>query len=76
VQKAVFRYYDDGVGAQILKGAVGNLCAAAAFDATGRLEMIGRQAGLACAEKAHPALDTKIQRLRSVVTGWVEETLA
>ena len=53
--------------AHSLKGAVATLAAQKAFDAALRLERLGRAGDLSEAERAYEALESQIERLRSVL---------
>ncbi len=53
--------------AHSLKGAVATLAAQKAFDAALKLERLGRAGDLGEAEKAYAALESQIERLRSVL---------
>ena len=53
--------------AHSLKGAVSTLAAQKAFDAALRLESLGRAGDLVEAEKAYAALESEIERLRSML---------
>jgi HPt (histidine-containing phosphotransfer) domain-containing protein len=58
-------------GAHSLKGAVATLAAQRAFDAALRLERLGRAGDLAEAENAYAALESQIERLRSMLESLV-----
>jgi PAS domain S-box-containing protein len=55
------------LAAHTLKGAVGNFAASAAWDAAQRLESMGQQAKMEGATEALAALETELERLRTVL---------